>query len=104
MKPMLATARKLAICAAVFGAGAAVSGCVYPDLHLSDDYGRALRQDIVAQVANPEPAYTGVPAPGSAGSRVGSAQDRYHAGKVTQPASTSTSTVSAGGGGGGGGK
>lgn len=98
---MLTNAKKLIAFAVVVGAGASVSGCVYPQLHLSDDYGRAVRKNVVAQVADPEPAYKGVPAPGSSGFRVDSAQQRYNTGAVIEPASTSTSSVSTGGGGGG---
>ena len=57
----------------------------------------------MAQVAEPDAHYKGVPAPGSNGRRAGIAQERYNRNAVIQPASTSTSGVSVGGGGGGGG-
>jgi hypothetical protein len=82
--------------------GAGLAGCAESRLHLSDDFGRAFRQEIVAQVADPDATYKGDPAPGSNGRRVGLAQSRYERNAVVQPASTTTSTVSLGGGGGGG--
>jgi hypothetical protein len=103
MLRMLTNAKKLIACAVIFGAGAAVSGCVYPQMHLSDDYGRGVRQNIVVQTADPDAAYKGVPAPGGVGTRAGLAQLRYHSGVVIEPASTTTSNVSVGGGGGSGG-
>jgi type IV pilus biogenesis protein CpaD/CtpE len=99
MKRMLRIAKKLPACAAIFGAGAILTGCVYPQAHLSDDFGRAVRQNVAAQVADPDAAYKGLPAPGAFGTRAGLAQDRYHTGDVISPASTSTSSVTVGGGG-----
>lgn len=83
--------------AAVGVSALALTGCVQSRLHLSDDFGRAVRQDAVAQVAEPDAKYAGLPEAGSHGARVGLAQDRYVTGKVIKPASTSTSTVSSGG-------
>lgn len=100
---MSAVLAKSMIVASVLGAAMAVSGCVESRLHLSDDYGRALRQDVVAQVADPDAHYKGLPAPGADGHRVGLATDRYNRDAVTPPASTSTSSSMSGSGGGGGG-
>jgi hypothetical protein len=83
-------------------AAGGLSGCE-SDLRISKDYGVAVRQDVAAQIADPDAHYTGVPQPGSDSTKVASAQQRYVSGHVIQPASTSTSTVSTGGGGGGGG-
>jgi uncharacterized membrane protein YgcG len=85
---------------AVLLAAGALGGC-YNQLRLSPDYGAAVRQNSVAQVADPDARYVGVPQPGSAPERVSLAQRRYAAGRVITPASTSTSSVSGGGGGGG---
>jgi hypothetical protein len=76
-----------------------VSGCAVSRYHLSDDYGRAFRQDVAAQIADPDARYKGDPAPASSGPRTAIAQGKYERGAVTPPASTSTSSVSAGGGG-----
>jgi hypothetical protein len=85
--------------AALVAAGA-LGGC-YSQVRLSPDYGVAVRQDTMAQIADPDARYLGTPQPGSAPERVSLAQRRYANGRVIQPASTSTSTVVAGGGGGG---
>ena len=70
-----------------------LAGCIESRMHLGDDFGSALHQDVVAHVADPEAHYKGVPAPGSDGARVGLAQERYRTGKVIPPAEVSTSTV-----------
>lgn len=84
---------------AILAAGA-LGGCE-SQLRLSPDYGMAFRQDVAAQIADPDAHYAGVPQPGSSPARVSLAQRRYVSGRVIQPASTSTSSVLAGGGGGG---
>ena len=72
-------------------------------MRLAPDFGVAVRQDVAAQIADPDAQYAGVPAPASDGTRAGLALTRYKTGKVIQPVSTSTSQVSTGGGSGGGG-
>jgi hypothetical protein len=98
---MSAALAKSATAAAFLGAALALSGCVQSRLNLSDDYGRAIRQDLAAQVADPDARYKGVPAPGSDGHRVDQAMERYNRNAVIRPAATSTSSSSTGGGGGG---
>jgi hypothetical protein len=90
--------------AALLTGALGVSGCSVSRYHLADDYGRAVRQDVAAQIADPDARYVGDPAPGSDGKRTSLAQTKYETNTVTPPASTSTSAVSVGGGGGGGGK
>ncbi|WP_374575611.1 hypothetical protein [Phenylobacterium sp.] len=75
-------------------AGLGLSGCVTAPEHLTSDFGVALRQDLAAQIADPDARYTGDPAPGSDGARVGLAQDRYAKGKVVAPTSGGASGVS----------
>jgi hypothetical protein len=95
---------KSATAATVAGLALALTGCTESRLRLSDDYGHAVRENIVAQVADPDAHYKGVPAPGSSGHRGDLAQQKYNHNAVTRPASTATSSAgSAGGGGGGGG-
>jgi hypothetical protein len=74
-----------------------LAGCIESRMHLSDDFGSAVRQDQVAQVADPDAHYKGVPAPGSDGARVGLAQERYRTGKVIAPSEAGASTIGASG-------
>ena len=89
--------------AAGLAAAAALSGCMESRMHLSEDFGVAVRQDAAAQIADPDAQYVGDPAPGSSGSRVGLAQGRYQRNAVIRPATTATSTAVAGATSGGGG-
>ena len=67
-----------------------LAGCVQSQKTLASDFGVAVRQDIAAQIADPEARY---PADISTdGARVGLAQERYRTGKSIQP-STGTMTV-----------
>jgi hypothetical protein len=100
---MSAALAKSATAAALLGAALALSGCVESRMNLATDYGRAVGQDLAAQVADPDARYKGVPAPGSDGHRVDQAMERYNRNVVIRPASTSTFGSSTGGGGGGGG-
>jgi hypothetical protein len=84
--------------AAIVALAAGLGGCITAPLHVGDDFGHAVRQDVLAQVADPDAKYVGIPEGGAHGARVGLAQDRYVKGEVTPPASSSTSSVSAGGG------
>jgi hypothetical protein len=86
----------------LLAAGMGLSGCAVSRLHIGDDFGVAVRQNLAAQVADPDARYKGLPAPGANGLRADQAQGRYDSGQVIEPASTSTSTVSVGGGQGGG--
>jgi len=84
---------------ASLAAGLLLSACTQSEVRLQPDFGVAVRQDLSAQIADPDPHYTGVPAPGSDGSRVSLAQTRYQTGNVIPPAaisSNSSSTSSAG--------
>lgn len=72
-------------------------------LRLSQDFGSAVRENVAAQIADPDAHYSGAVPPGSDGARTVIAQTRYRNDKVLQPPSAQTSSVSSGGGGGGGG-
>lgn len=84
-------------------AALALSGCasvVHQEASEVDPtFGRALRQNIAAQVADPAPNYDYTNPPASGGERTALAQDRYNKGQVTQPVAQATSAVSGGGGG-----
>jgi len=92
--------------AALAGVGFLATGCaderVINDDMRASDFGRAVHEDMAAQIADPDAAYKGPP-PASSGERAALAQTRYKNDKVTQPAGLSSSTSVGGGGGGGGG-
>ena len=71
--------------------GLALSACAQSSLRINPDFGRAVRQDVAAQIANPDAKYEGTPDPGSRGDRVGLAQQRYQTNQVIQPATTPAS-------------
>jgi hypothetical protein len=71
-----------------------LSACAQSGLRLSPDFGDAEREDVAAQIADPDAHYRGLPAPGSNGARVGLAQDRYQKNQVIQPSSTTASSAS----------
>src|SRR5258706_1477860 len=75
----------------------ALSACSQSSLRISPDFGNAVNQDVVAQIADPDAHYEGVPAPGSSAARVGLARKRYNATQVIQPSSNTASSKSLGG-------
>jgi type IV pilus biogenesis protein CpaD/CtpE len=64
--------------------------CTTPQVTLSPDFGFALRQDLAAQIADPEPRYAGVLQPGYDGHRASLAMTRYQQGLVIPPANGNT--------------
>ena len=80
---------------------AGLGGCAYSQVHLDRTFGQATRESVVAQIADPDAQYSGVPAPGSSGDRVALAQERYQTGTVKEPRMTSASDVYAAGAGAG---
>jgi hypothetical protein len=74
----------------------ALSAC-QSSMRISPDFGSALRQDVAAQIADPDAHYEGVPSPGSASARVSLAQKRYNTNDVIQPAATTASSKTLGG-------
>lgn len=69
----------------------ALSACTQSSLRISPDFGNAVNQDLVAQIADPDARYLGTPAPGSSGMRVGLAQKLYDTNQVIPPAATTAS-------------
>jgi hypothetical protein len=59
----------------ILGVGLSLGACTQSRLHLHDDFGQAVRQDLA---------------------RVGLAQQRYVTGKVIPPRATTTSSISLG--------
>ena len=84
--------KRIAGIAAVIGAGLMLSSCTESQVNLSSDFGQAERQDVVAQVADPDAHYVGDPAPGSNGMRVELAQKRYVTNQVIQPSTNTAQT------------
>jgi len=76
--------RSIAV-ATVIGTGMLLAACTQSEVRLSPDFGQAVRQDEVAQIADPDAHYVGDPAPGSNGLRVELAQKRYVKNQVIQP-------------------
>jgi type IV pilus biogenesis protein CpaD/CtpE len=77
-----------ALSAAGFLAGCTADGKVKEDLGEAD-FGRAVREDMAAQIADPDAAYKGPPPP-SSGERAQIAQQRYSTDTVKQPVSQTT--------------
>jgi hypothetical protein len=64
--------------------GVALGGCAVSQPRLADDFGVAVRQDLVAQIADPDARYPRKP-PASSGSRAALAQARYQTGTSIPP-------------------
>lgn len=81
------------ICRTTFGVTVCVglSACTQSSLRISPDFGNAVRQDVAAQIADPDAQYEGSPAPGSSGARVELAQKRYDKNQVVQPSAVTAS-------------
>ena len=84
--------QRLSILAAL---SATLSGCA-TGAPLNKHFGEALREDLRAQIADPDARYKGDPDPGSNGERVGLAQERYRTGKVITPVAAASAIGEAG--------
>jgi hypothetical protein len=90
--------RMLAVAAALLAASLAVSACQAPlhwaadqtSLRVAPDFGVAVRQDVAAQIADPDAQYKGVPGPATNGMRTAQSEHRYVTGTVKQPPLTIT--------------
>jgi hypothetical protein len=71
------------------GMGIGLSGCVESQPRLSDEFGVAIRQDLVAQIANPDARYPRTP-PASNGPRAALAQGRYQTGTSIEPSGSAS--------------
>jgi type IV pilus biogenesis protein CpaD/CtpE len=67
---------------------AGLAGCVESQPTLSSDFGVAMRQDVAAQIADPDAHYGKMT---TEGARAALAQDRYRTGKVTPPSAAGAS-------------
>jgi hypothetical protein len=80
--------RMLALGLAVTAA-AGLSGCVVSQPHLSDSYGVAVSQDVVAQITDPDHVYPAARPPTN-GARMLLAQKRYRTGTTIPPIATAS--------------
>jgi hypothetical protein len=85
--------RRTAAIAALAVCAGGLAGCMVPERTLSSDFGRALHENLVAQVADPDVAYG--PPPPSNGGRAGLAMERYRTGKVIKPVPAAASKLGA---------
>lgn len=99
---MKSSLQSLLALTAVAGAACLLGGCAadsrsgngpFTDSQFSD-FGRSVRQDIAAQIADPDPAWKKDPSPASSGRRASLAQKRYQANSVLK-STTSTTTIGA---------
>ena len=81
------------IVAAALGLCACAQNPAQSEMRMSPDFGDAVRQDLAAQIADPDAHYAGTPAPGASdGARIDLAQTRYQQNQVIQPSSTTASS------------
>jgi hypothetical protein len=90
------------VLAGLCGAASVLCGCadthrMNNDIAEADTFGHAVREDLVAQIVNPTPAWKG-PLPPVNGNRAALGQNKYLSDTVTQPVSLATSTVAGSGG------
>lgn len=74
-------------------AALALGACVSAQGNLSPDYGQSVKQNLAAQIADPDASYRRDAPPAAAGARTNLAQDRYNKGKVIPPSAASASRV-----------
>lgn len=83
--------------AALLGLGACAQNPMQSEIRLSPDFGDAVRENLAAQIADPDPHYAGTLAPGASdGARIDLAQTRYQKNQVIQPANTTASSRTVG--------
>ncbi|HEV2365706.1 MAG TPA: hypothetical protein VGS12_16060 [Caulobacteraceae bacterium] len=88
------TAMGLAAAAALAATAFGLGGCVNP-IRMNPDFGEAVGQDTVAQVADPDARYSGPIR--TSGKRVAGAESRYEKDQVIQPSSTGAANEVVGG-------
>ncbi len=85
--------RPTLVVAALLGLGACAQNPLKSEMRMSPDFGDALRENLAAQVADPDAHYAGTIAPGASdGVRIDLAQTRYQQNQVIQPSSTTASS------------
>jgi hypothetical protein len=76
--------------------GILLSGCAQTRLRIQDDFGRAVNEDLTAQIADPDAGRDQGPPPSSNGARAVLAVERYRQDAVTQPSTVGASGNAAG--------
>jgi len=76
-----------------------LSGCLSPQGRLDPNYGVAVRQNLAAQIADPDAQYRRDTPPAASGERAQIAHERYNSGQVIPPSAPSASTIGGAGGG-----
>lgn len=83
------------IVTAMLGLSACAQNPTQSEMRMSPDFGDAVRENLAAQIADPDPHYAGTMAPGASdGARIDLAQTRYQKNQVIQPSSTTASSKS----------
>lgn len=83
--------------AAMLGLGACAQNPMESEMRMSPDFGDAVRENLAAQIADPDPHYAGTLAPGASdGARIDLAQTRYQKNEVIRPSSTTASSRTVG--------
>ena len=86
-----------AIAIAALGLTACTQNPMQSEMRMSPDFGDAVRENLAAQIANPDAHYVGTPAPGASdGARIDLAQTRYQQNQVIPPSSTTASSRTVG--------
>ena len=87
----------LAMGVVALGLGACAQNLNQSELRMSPDFGDALRENLAAQIADPDAHYKGTLAPGASdGARIDLAQTRYQQNQVIPPSSTTASSRTVG--------
>lgn len=82
-----------ALAVAALGLSACAQNPMESEMYMSPDFGESVRQDLAAQIADPDAHYVGTPAPGASdGARIDLAQDRYQKNQVIPPSTTTASS------------
>ena len=90
-------ARPTLIIAAALGLSACAQNPTQSEMRMSPDFGDAVRENLAAQIADPDAHYVGTLAPGASdGARIDLAQTRYQQNQVIQPSSTTASSRTTG--------
>ena len=87
-------AKTVFVIATMLGLSACAQNPTQSEMRMSPDFGDAVRENLAAQIADPDPHYVGTIAPGASdGARIDLAQTRYQKNQVIQPSTTTASSA-----------